>query len=167
MIQTDRLVLREPRLGDAEPLMAIFGDPVAMQYIGEGGPRTLEQVRASLTKRIDQLASSGFTLWTVETHAGDILGDCGVLPAAWTGPDLELAYRYKPAAWGNGFATEAARAAMHHIQQTTGVHEVLGLTDLRNAASQRVLTNVGFTELGTTDRYYNETLSHFIWRRPA
>jgi len=167
MIETERLILRPPTPDDAEPLMAVFGDPEAMRYIGHGGPRTLEQVRASLEKRLACLNDHGVTLWTVELKhpAPDeppVIGDCGLLPVAWHGPEFELAYRYRKASWGHGYASEAARAAMHHAWGATDLAEVIGLAYTGNLASRRVLTKAGFEHRGTTDRYYDTTLEHFV-----
>jgi len=167
-LTTQRLILREPIEGDAEALhAAVFGDPVAMRYIGDGSPRTIEQVRASQLRKIDCFTRHGVTLWTVVLReTGEIVGDCGVIPIAWEGPVFELAYRFGQRAWGRGLATEAGRAALAHAWEATGLPEIIGVTDLRNGASQRVLTKLGFEDLGTIDRYYNETLRHFRLVRP-
>ncbi|MEO1583274.1 MAG: GNAT family N-acetyltransferase [Planctomycetota bacterium] len=167
-IRTDRLILREPRMGDAEPLMAIFGDPEAMRYITQGRTRSLEQVRESMQKRIDCLDAHGFTLWTVVlADTNQVIGDCGIIPIDWTGPEFELAYRFVPSVWGRGYATEAGIAAMEHAWHASTLGTIFGVTDLDNTASQRVLTKIGFADLGTTDRYYDAELRLFRLDRPA
>lgn len=166
MIKTERLRLREPRIEDAEPLLAVFGDPLAMRYIGDGSVRTLEQVRASIAKKRACLTEHGVTLFTVEVRAtGEIIGDCGVFPIAWTEPEFELAYRFKPSAWGLGYATEAGAAALEHAFAATDLEQILGLTDPGNDASQRVLTRLGFADRGITNEYYNKTLRLFVMLR--
>lgn len=166
-ICTTRLILREPRLEDAEPLMAIFGDPEAMKYVSHGKTRDINQVRASIQKRIESLASNGFTLWTVVlADTNEVIGDCGIIPIDWTGPDFELAYRFVPSVWGNGYATEAGVAAMEHAWRASKLDTIFGVTDLDNAASQRVLTKIGFTDVGTTDQYYDAVLRFFRFDRP-
>lgn len=168
-LTTQRLILREPIEGDAEALhAAVFGDPVAMRYIGDGSPRTVEQVRSSQHRKIDCLTKHGVTLWTVILReTGEVVGDCGVIPIAWQGPAFELAYRFGKMAWGQGLATEAGRAALTHAWEATDLPEITGVTDLRNDASQRVLTKLGFEDLGTTTAYYGgEELRHFRILRP-
>lgn len=162
MIETERLRLREPRIEDAEPLLAVFGDPLAMRYIGDGSVRTIAQIEASIAKKCACLTEHGVTLLTVEVRAsGEIIGDCGVFPVAWTEPEFELAYRYKPAAWGHGYATEAGAAALAHAFASTALDEILGLTAPGNQPSQRVLSKLGFADRGTTDRFYGQTLRLF------
>ena len=138
--------------------MAVFGDPEAMRYIGDGSVRTLDQVRESFKKRLDQLLRAGHTMWTViERDSDEIIGDCGVFPIAWTGPELELGYRFRTSAWGRGFATEAGRAALEHFLSLKTDDELIAVTDPRNDASGRVLRKLGFTDAGLTDAYYGTT----------
>jgi len=166
-LTTQRLIIREPLEGDAELLMPMFSDPVAMQYIGNGAPRDLLAVQASIRKRIAYFKQTGTTLLTViERESGESHRDCGIFPYNWEGPEIELAYRYRQSAWGRGYAKEAGRAVIEAAWRDTDVTELLGVTDLRNHASQRVLAGLGFEDLGTIDHYYNETLRHFRLVRP-
>jgi RimJ/RimL family protein N-acetyltransferase len=164
-LTTQRLIIREPRIGDAELLMPMFSDPVAMRYIGNGAPRDLDTVRKSIRKRMAFFAEVGTTLFTVVLQeTGEVIGDCGIFPYNWEGPEIELAYRFRQAAWGNGYASEAGRAVIDAMWRDTDIKELLGVTDLRNHASQRVLAKLGFEDLGTIDRYYGEELRHFRLR---
>jgi len=167
-IRTERLILREPRMEDAEPFMSVFGDTEAMRYVNHGKTRTIDEVRESIQKRIDCLAANGFTLWTVVvTETGDIIGDCGVIPIDWTEPEFELGYRFRPSAWGNGYATEAGIAAMEHAWRVSTLDSIYAVTDLENHASQRVLAKIGFTDDGVTDKYYDASLRFFQFDRPS
>ncbi len=166
-LTTQRLIIREPLEGDAELLMPMFSDPIAMRYIGDGSTRDLETVRASIRKRIAYFKKAGTTLLTVLLRdSEEVIGDCGLFPYNWEGPEIELAYRYRQSAWGRGYAKEAGRAVIEAAWRDTDIAEFLGVTDLRNHASQRVLAHLGFEDLGTIDRYYNETLRHFRLVRP-
>jgi ribosomal-protein-alanine N-acetyltransferase len=165
-LTTHCLIIREPRVGDAELLMPMFSDPVAMRYIGNGAPRDLETVRESIRKRIAYLAEVGTTLFTVVLQeTGEVIGDCGIFPYNWEGPEIELAYRFRQAAWGNGYASEAGRAVVDAMWRDTDIKELLGVTDLRNHASQRVLAKLGFEDRGTIDRFYGEELRYFTLKR--
>lgn len=170
MIETERLILRPPELAHIEPLMAVFADPEAVRFLGDGCPRSIEQVTASFEKRARSLADHGVTLWTVERKDPEpgqpaIIGDCGILPAAWHGPDFEIAYRYRTSAWGHGYATEAARATLDHAWATTSLSHVIGLAYSDNTASRHVLTKLGFAHQGTTERYYDSLLEYFLLDR--
>lgn len=173
MLQTDRLILLPPTLDHVEPLMAVFGNADAMRYIGDGSPRTFAQVQVSFQKRFDSLQQHGVTLWTVqctqpigELAAGTILGDCGLIPVNWQGPEFELAYRFRPESWGHGVAAEAAAAAMDHAWGVLKVPHVLGLCYSGNVGSWRVLERTGFVHRGQTERYYDTLLEWFTMSRP-
>ena len=155
-------------MDDAEPLMAVFGDPEAMRYVNHGKTRTLDEVRESIQKRIDCLAGNGFTLWTVVVaETGGVIGDCGVIPIDWTEPEFELGYRFRTNAWGNGYATEVGIAAMEHAWRVSTLETIYAVTDLENHASQRVLTKIGFADDGVTDKYYDASLRFFRFDRPG
>lgn len=166
-LKTRRLVLREPRMDDAEPLMAVFGDLAAMRYVNHGKTRSIDEVRASIAKRIRCHAEHGVTMLTVvERTTGDIIGDCGVIPIDWTEPEFELGYRFRPSAWGRGYATEAGVAAMEHAWRASTLETIYAVTDPGNHASQRVLAKIGFVDDGVTDKYYDASLRFFRFDRP-
>ncbi|MCA9279512.1 MAG: tRNA pseudouridine(38-40) synthase TruA [Phycisphaeraceae bacterium] len=164
-IEMPRLTLRAPVESDADALAPMWQDPAVTKYIGDGSVRPIERVRESTFKRIAQLKQTGATLFTVERkdESGnpEIIGDCGVCPVNWEGPEIELGYRFKQSAWGNGYATEAARAALDYAFTTTSLDRILGLTHPENTASMQVLTKVGMTSHGLTERFYGTTLRWF------
>ncbi|RNC82630.1 MAG: N-acetyltransferase [Phycisphaera sp.] len=167
---TKRLIIREPLESDAQHLYeGIFSDPLAMKYIGDGAPRDLAMVEESLRRRIAFFKEHGVSLMTVTLKdTGEIIGDCGVLPYNWEGPQIELAYRYRPSAWGNGYAKEAGKAVLESVWRVTEIEELLGVTDMDNIASQKVLLSLGFEDLGTTTAFYGqEELRHFRISRPG
>lgn len=167
---TKRLIIREPLESDARDLYeGVFSDPLAMKYIGDGAPRDLAMVEASLRKRIAFFNEQGVSLMTVTLRdTGEIIGDCGILPYNWEGPEIELAYRYRPSAWGQGYAKEAGKAVLESVWRETEIDELLGVTDMGNTASQKVLLSLGFEDLGTTNAYYGgEELRHFKIFRPG
>ncbi len=156
---TERLRIRGPRPSDFEALLAaIWSCPAVMRMVGdEPRPRGLAAERFAWS--CDLFTRTGMALWTVERREdGEILGDCGVIPLAGRGPEIELGYRLRASAWGQGLATEAARAAMAHARAPRdegglGLTRLVAVTHLDNHASQRVLAKLGFTAAGTSDCY--------------
>jgi ribosomal-protein-alanine N-acetyltransferase len=145
VLETERLVLRRLEPDDLPALHALYRDPVVRRYFPDG-TRTLEETREELEwflgghPRHPELG-----LWaTVERATGAFLGRCGLLP--WTidgAPEVEVAYLIDPTRWGEGFATEAARAIVRHAHEALGLGRLIGLIDPANAASVRVAEKVG------------------------
>jgi ribosomal-protein-alanine N-acetyltransferase len=103
---TDRLLLRVPRLADAEALMGVFGDRDAMRYTLHFA--NLRDCRRHIAAHHCQRGKKGFGPWTVvDKVSGQIIGFGGLLDdpfdPAW---GIEVAYHFAPAAWGRGCATE-------------------------------------------------------------
>lgn len=154
---TARLRIRGPRIEDFEALLeGIWSRPEVMRYVG-GEPRPREVAVERFAWSRELFARTGMALWTVERREdGMILGDCGVIPLEGCGPEVELGYRLRPEVWGQGLATEAARAAMDHAMAPLedgglGLHRLVAVTHLDNHASQRVLVKLGLSRVGTTD----------------
>jgi RimJ/RimL family protein N-acetyltransferase len=156
---TPRLRIRGPRPEDFEPLLAaIWSRAEVMRFIG-GAPRPRDVALQRFAWSCDLFARTGMALWTVERREdGEILGDCGVIPLEGRGPEIELGYRLRPDAWGQGLATEAARAAMEHAMAPVeagglGLRRLVAVTHLDNRASQHVLGKLGLRGAGTSDYY--------------
>lgn len=97
--------------------------------------------------------------------AGTPVGDAMLVPIARQGPEFELGYRFAKHAWHLGLATEAATPVLRYALHTLNLERVVAVTDPDNHPSQRVLTKLGFTPQGHTDRYYNQTTALFQFRR--
>ena len=112
-LRTERLELRRFGSPDLGPLLTAFGDPEVMRYVGaERRPLTGNAVRALMRAADGHWADHGFGLLAVvERASGRVVGEAG-LQFLEGGPDVELGYTLSHAAWGRGYATEAARAVL-------------------------------------------------------
>ncbi len=143
---TERLELRTPRLSDVPALFAFMGDAAAMRHTHTH--ETQRELRRHLAGHRCQARKVGCGPWTViERATGQIIGFGGLYddpfdPGGW---GVEIGYFFAPAAWGKGYASELARAAIADAR-------AMGLPSLRafahpdNAGSRRVLTKAGFQQ---------------------
>jgi RimJ/RimL family protein N-acetyltransferase len=91
---------------------------------------------------------NGFGFWALEVRAsGQFIGFTGLQPMddGLPSPGIEAAWRLARAAWGNGYATEAARAALADGFDRMGLQEILAVTMAANKRSQAVMRRIGMT----------------------
>ena len=141
MITTDRLVLRQWRETDKEPFAALNADPEVMEHF----PATLtrEQSDAFVDRAAVAIASRGWGLWAVEADTG-FVGFVGLNEPGFM-PGVEVGWRLARTAWGHGYATEAARAAVAYGFHQLGLAEIVSFTSTTNVRSQRVMQRLGMT----------------------
>ncbi|GAA2887306.1 GNAT family N-acetyltransferase [Streptosporangium fragile] len=146
-ILTDRLVMRRWREADREPFAAMNADPEVMEYF----PAPL--TRAESDALVDQLESEferyGYGRWALEVRAtGEFAGFTGLawktFEARFT-PALEVGWRLPRSAWGHGYATEAARAALEYGFGPAGQEEIISMTAVGNLRSRAVMERLGMT----------------------
>ncbi len=143
-----------------------------MRYIGDGKPRTIEKVRATIEISL-AVQDRGLGLFTVElAETGEIIGDCGLIPIQRSGrkdrgPEIELGYRFAKQAWGKGYATEAGRAVLAYGWKRLQIPHLLAVTHLENEGSRNVLQKLGFTHQGRSEEFYDTTVDLFSIERPA
>lgn len=145
MIATPRLILRRWREEDREPLAAIQADPQVMDWLG--GAKSRAESDACLDRYDAHIEKHGFGIWAVtRLQDGALIGVAGVrraeadLPPA---PCVEAVWRFAREAWGQGYASEAARAALDDGFERYGLQEVLAWTVLANLRSQAVMRRLG------------------------
>ncbi len=146
-LETERLVLREWRDGDRAPFAALNADARVMEHFRG----TLDRAASDglIERIVDHWATDGHGLWAVERKAdGRFIGFVGLTPpnfdAAFT-PCVEIGWRLAPDAWGQGFATEAARAALRFGFERLGLDEIVSFTVPANVRSRAVMERIGMT----------------------
>src|SRR5690242_5630310 len=115
VFQTERLIVRDWTMDDVESAFAIYGDPEVMEFISPTGPEpSLEAQReklASMLKKYEEMVG-GYGFWALEEKdSGRIVGSIMVKPLPGH-DEIEVGWHLGRFAWGKGFATEAARAAI-------------------------------------------------------
>jgi RimJ/RimL family protein N-acetyltransferase len=147
-LTTERLGFRWWRHEDFGLARQLWGDPQVTRLFSKS-PWTDEQVRDRLNTEIQLAASYGVQYWPVfELATSDHLGCCGLRPYRPSEKIYELGFHLRPACWGKGFATEAARAALTYALQTLGASAVFAGHHPANASSRRVLQKLGFKHTG-------------------
>lgn len=165
-LETERLRLRAFRKSDLDDYAALHSDPEVLRYVVGAGPQPWDRGRSwrHMACLVGQwLEGSG--IWAVEhRESGVFLGMVGFVgPEGW--PGFELAGKLARRWWGNGYATEAARAALAYAFTTLGKDRVISLILPENLASIRVAERIGQTLQGRMDLMGHEMLCYGIDRK--
>ncbi len=146
-LRTPRLTLRRWDPADREPFAGLNADPRVMEHF----PRPLTREESDeLVDRIEAgFESRGFGLWAVDVQkSGEFIGFTGLAVPSFGAhftPAVEVGWRLARSAWGNGYATEAGRAALAFGFEEAGLSEIVSLTSVGNLRSRAVMERLGMT----------------------
>ncbi len=137
--------MRRWKLSDLKPFAALNADPVVMEHF----PSTLSSEESdALVDRIEAgFDERGYGWFALERRdTGEFIGCTGLIYADFDVPFLpgvEIGWRLAAGAWGHGFATEAAGAALWYGFEQCKLDEIFSFTAVGNRPSQRVMQRIG------------------------
>lgn len=145
-LETGRLLLRPFAEGDLDAYAAIVADPEVMRYVG-GRPLDRAEAWRQIALFLGHERLRGWTNNAVVDRAtGALLGRCGLWrPEGW--PGLEVGWMLGRAAWGHGYATEAALAWRDWTFAVLGARELVSVVHRDNLRSARVAERIGHRRL--------------------
>lgn len=161
-LRTERLCLREFVDADIPVLHAYNLHPMARRY--ESGPPVSEnqfrQIIYGILAEQAERPRQGYYFAIVRDQ--QVIGSCYLAIRDMTHRQAETGYMLGYEHWGQGYATEAARAAVDFGFETLGLHRIYAEALSENTASRRVLEKIGMRQEGTlreTD-YFDERWWH-------
>jgi RimJ/RimL family protein N-acetyltransferase len=145
-VTTARLELRRFRPADVDELAPVFAQEAVWQYpYGRGMSR--DETETFVASQLAHWDEHRFGLWVAgERASGRTVGYVGLAVPTFLPeilPAVEVGWRFEPAVWGRGYATEAATVALDEAFSTLGLAEVCSLPQLDNPASCRVADRLG------------------------
>ena len=146
MITTERLLLRPWRESDLAPFARMNADPEVRRYFP--GTQTAAESNATARRLMGYYDEYGYTFFAAELRAtANFIGFIGLIrPDGELGfPDgcLEAGWRLDKAFWGQGLATEGARACVDYAFMTLDAPAVGAITAVMNAPSRKVMAKLG------------------------
>jgi RimJ/RimL family protein N-acetyltransferase len=176
-LETERLVLRLPRLEDAEAFAALFTDPVAMEFIGGVHPEASDAPEFPIRRWLERWARNGAGPLVAERREdGVVVGRAGLHvwdTSTWTPASYEdagehaqpeLGWALIRAHWGHGYATEAAGAVREWAYADHGVERLVSVIAPANVRSARLAERLGCTPGETVTLF--DTGPAVVWEHP-
>ena len=144
-LRTERLRLRAWCDSDLEPFAALNADPVVMEHFP--APLTSEESDVFVEIVQQRWRDGGPSWWAVEVVEGaPFIGFVGLSTVRFDAPftpAVEIGWRLAREHWGQGYASEAARAAIDHGFDVLGLDEIVSFTVVANTSSRRVMEKIG------------------------
>ena len=152
-----------PTRDDLPGYERVFLEPEMQRWLAPPPlpPNDSEAAAARLARDIAHWQKHGFGAWVLrDADTGEFIGRAGLQKRWFDGPEIELAWAVVPEHWGEGIATEAARAAIAHAREL-GIAEVVAFTLPDNVGSQRVMQKAGMEPAGMIE---HAGLPHVLYR---
>lgn len=149
-IETSRLILRDWLESDRVIFQRMNADPEVMRFF----PKTSSQEETNhfILAIEKELKESNYGLYAVEVKAtGNFIGFIGFHKASFSAgftPCIEIGWRLCKSAWGNGYATEGAKACLVYGFENLGFEEVYSFTASINLPSENVMKKIGLQFVG-------------------
>lgn len=163
-LDTPRLRLRSWRADDRAPFAALNADPKVMEFFPAPLSRAASDAMVDACNTL--IAERGWGFWAADIKAsGQFIGFVGLnvptteLPFS---PCVEIGWRLVANAWGQGFATEAATAALAFAFETLELPEVVSFTALSNLRSQAVMERLGMQRAAQTFEHPKLAIGHAL-----
>jgi len=154
VFQTPRLFVRRWSLDDLEAFHGLFGDSRMWRYMPGNPPASIDESRAMMQRMLARMREwDGYGSFAAVRHADGVIIGNVLLRQLESGPEIEVGYHVAVPHWGNGYATEIARGAVHYGFDNLRLDEIYGVIVPENIASRRVLEKAGLIWI-RRDRYF-------------
>ena len=161
-IETERLYLRQWQASDFEIFAAMNADPEVMKYFPKLLSAKVSDIIASKCQQL--IEDNGWGFWALSLKEGSNKNDAfiGFVGLNQTHADMsfapcvEIAWRLRKEFWGQGYATEAARASLDFAFSELALEEVVAFTAVINKRSQLLMKRIRMTD--TQNNFYHPAL---------
>jgi RimJ/RimL family protein N-acetyltransferase len=146
-LRTPRLLLRQMKPSDLDAWCEMNADPEVRRYFPKVNTR--EDSTGEFTRIRDSIAQRGWGMWAAEVPGVfPFIGFIGLnapgFEAPWQ-PAVEIGWRLARSAWGNGYATEGASAALQFAFEHLALPQVIAMSVEPNTPSHRVMERIGMS----------------------
>ncbi len=153
VLETERLVLRPPRMEDAAAVLASYArDEEATRYLNLPRNQTLEEAEEFIRARLRKMEEGAAFTWAI-TRRGEGERLIGMIELRPNGFKADFGYVIARPFWGQGLMTEALRAVLDFAFTLPGMYRVWAVCDVDNVGSARVMEKAGLSFEGILRRH--------------
>lgn len=164
-LETERLLLRPLSGGDVDAPHRISNEPLVRRYLWDDEPVSKAKIEEVVAQSTRMFSEEGLGLFGVRLRsAEEPVGFCGFLRLEGM-EEAKLGCELLPGLWGQGIATEAARACLRHAFKEVGLNRAIAGADEPNIASLRVIEKLGMRPAGNINPSVPEAPYYVLYRR--
>ncbi|MBG1242824.1 GNAT family N-acetyltransferase [Nostoc sp. NZL] len=152
-LETERLLLRETTLQDAEAIFAVFSDPGVTQFHDLDTFTSIEEALALIVRRAKRFERGEGIRWGIARKQDNVLiGSCGF---TWNPQEnsAEVGYELASTFWRQGIMTEAVHTILQFGFKEMGLRFIIAQVMLDNIASKKLLEKLGFQSQGVLKQH--------------
>ena len=137
ILETERLILREFEVTDAQKMWELNADLEVIKYTGDASFESIQQAKIFLESYPDY-KTNGYGRWAVVLKENrEFIGWCGLKLNEENITDI--GFRFLRKEWNNGYATESSNAVLTYGFSQLGLDEIIGRSAIENKASIKIL----------------------------
>jgi len=157
ILHTDRLVLRELTVNDAQAILNCFSNSNVLRHYGQNPLTSLDQVRQIINNFSTNYDEKRGIKWGIELKGqAGIIGTIGFQEWSTEHKRAEISYALFPESWGKGYALEAVNKVISFGFQEMELVRIGAIVFTENDASNRLLIKAGFEKEGLLKKYMHQ-----------
>ncbi|WP_103864258.1 GNAT family N-acetyltransferase [Aquimarina sp. I32.4] len=144
ILETERLILREFDLSDYQFILELVNTPLWLKYIGDKNVKTDEDAKAYIKNTLlKSYRENGYGLWMVQSKQDySPIGMCGLINRDSL-EHVDIGFAMLPDYMKQGYGFEIANATINYTKHVIGLDKIIGITDVNNIASIKLLNKLG------------------------
>ena len=156
ILETERFILREILPTDIDGMFELDADPEVHRYLGNKPIISREQSKEMIDFIRQQYIDNGIGRWAIiDKKTNDFIGWTGLkFITEWTNNHkdfYDVGYRLVKRYWGQGIATETAKASLDYAFNVLNTDKVYAMADVENMGSNKILHKLGLTWIESFD----------------
>ncbi|WP_242261145.1 GNAT family N-acetyltransferase [Bacillus cereus group sp. BfR-BA-01453] len=157
---TKRLFMRKPSIEYVDQFYNILKQEAVGKWLAKSRGMSKEEANDYIRNLILHWEQYNFGVWLLfNSETGKLLGHCGLRKVDET-DEIEIMYLLDPEYWGNGYASEAAKASIQYAKEMMNEKRIIARVKVENENSKKLLRNLGFTYTHDVD-HSGRLLSYF------